>query len=57
MDSHMKLFKQHNFQDQGCMICEEQGGFNMTEREEGLEIDDFVCICNQNFSWGHIARM
>ena len=52
----MEFFKKHDIQEQGCMICEEQGGFNMTEGkarlDEGIEIDDFICICNENFCNG-----
>ena len=52
LDSDIEYFKNHSIQEQGCMICEEHGGFNMSEGREPLEIDDLVCICNTNYCNG-----
>ena len=52
LDSHMKYFKQHDFGDQGCIMCEEPAGFNMGEGMPKLEMQDLICICNTNFCNG-----
>ena len=51
MDDDIKYFKEHDILDEGCMICEEHGGFNISAKER-LEIDDIVCICDKNFCNG-----